>query len=170
MAIPDFQALMLPVLRASEVGEVKISDVVQSLADEFLLSEDERSELLPSGKQTTFANRVHWAKSYLGKAGLVELTRRAHFQITDRGREILAKPPQKIDIKFLRQFPEFVSFREAGNEAESDPSALAAVEAVQASGMTPDEIIRKAQAELDAEFSIYSLTSLRRLPNSSKDW
>lgn len=111
MAIPDFQTLMLPVLRSSEMGEVRISDVVQLLADKFQLTEDERSELLPSGKQTTFANRVHWAKSYLGKAGLVELTKRAHFQITDRGRDVLAKPPEKIDVHFLEQFPEFVLFR-----------------------------------------------------------
>jgi restriction system protein len=88
MAIPDFQTLILPVLRTAETVEMKISDVVESLADNFRLTEEERSELLPSGKQTTFANRVHWAKSYLGKAGLVELTRRAHFRITDRGREI----------------------------------------------------------------------------------
>ena len=84
MAIPDFQTLMLPVLRTAEAGEVKISDVVELLANEFQLTEEERSELLPSGKQTTFANRVHWAKSYLGKAGLVELTKRAHFCISDR--------------------------------------------------------------------------------------
>src|SRR6478609_3646731 len=115
MAIPDFQTLMLPVLRSSEMGEVKISEVVQLLADKFQLTEDERSELLPSGKQTTFANRVHWAKSYLGKAGLVELTKRAHFQITDRGREVLSNPPEKIDIRFLEQFPEFVLFRDASN-------------------------------------------------------
>jgi restriction system protein len=95
MAIPDFQTLMLPVLRSAESGEVKISDVVQSLADKFHLTQDERSELLPSGKQTTFANRVHWAKTHPGKAGLVELTRRAHFRITDRGRNVLAAAPQK---------------------------------------------------------------------------
>jgi len=68
LAIPDFQTLMLPVLRIAGAGEVKISDVVEKLAGEFSLSAEERSHLLPSGKQTTFANRVHWAKSYLGKA------------------------------------------------------------------------------------------------------
>lgn len=88
--IPDFQTVMLPVLRAAAVGEVRITDIVERLADEFGLSPEERAHLLPSGRQTTFANRVHWAKSYLGKAGLVELTRRAHFRITDRGREVLA--------------------------------------------------------------------------------
>ncbi|WP_175944231.1 restriction endonuclease [Caballeronia sp. BCC1704] len=154
MAIPDFQTLMLPVLRSSEMGEVKISDVVQSLADKFELTEDERSELLPSGKQTTFANRVHWAKSYLGKAGLVELTKRAHFKISDRGREVLANPPEKIDIHFLDQFPEFVLFRDAGNGSDNAGKDSPTVEAVQASGMTPDEIIRKAHAELDDELSL----------------
>jgi restriction system protein len=72
MAIPDFQSLMLPVLRIAAEGEVRISDVVARLASEFSLSPDELSKLLPSGRQTTFANRVHWAKSYLGKAGLVD--------------------------------------------------------------------------------------------------
>jgi restriction endonuclease Mrr len=74
MSIPDFQTLMLPVLRIAAEGEVRISDVVERLANDFPMSAEERSQLLPSGKQTTFANRVNWAKSYLGKAGLVELT------------------------------------------------------------------------------------------------
>jgi restriction system protein len=164
MAIPDFQTLMLPVLRSSEMGEVKISDVVQSLADKFQLTEDERSELLPSGKQTTFANRVHWAKSYLGKAGLVQLTKRAHFQISDRGRDVLASPPEKVDVHFLDQFPEFVLFREASNGTDNTGKASAAVEAVQASGMTPDEIIRKAHAELDDELSLDLLARVIAAP------
>lgn len=164
MAIPDFQTLMLPVLRSSEMGEVKISDVVQSLADKFQLTEDERSELLPSGKQATFANRVHWAKSYLGKAGLVQLTKRAHFQISDRGRDVLASPPEKVDVHFLDQFPEFVLFREASNGTDNTGKASAAVEAVQASGMTPDEIIRKAHAELDDELSLDLLARVIAAP------
>lgn len=151
MAIPDFQTLMLPVLRTAETGEMKISDVVESLADNFQLTEEERSELLPSGKQTTFANRVHWAKSYLGKAGLVELTKRAHFRITDRGREVLANPPERIDIHFLQQFPEFVLFRDAGSGTDKPADGPAAVEVVQTTGMTPDEMIRKAHRELEDE-------------------
>jgi restriction endonuclease Mrr len=86
MAIPDFQTLMLPVLRASANGEVKISDVLGLLGAQLSLTETKLSELLPSGKQTTFANRVNWAKSYLGKAGLIDLTRRGYFVISDGGR------------------------------------------------------------------------------------
>lgn len=164
MTIPDFQTLMLPILRCSEMGEVRISDVVQSLADKFQLTDDERSELLPSGKQTTLANRAHWAKSYLGKAGLVELTKRAHFKITDRGRNVLANPPKRIDIRFLEQFPEFVQFREASNGTDSTGNDSAVVEAVQASDMTPDEIIRKAHAELDDELGLDLLTRVISAP------
>ena len=103
MSIPDFQTLMLPVLRIAAEGEVRISDVVEKLAGDFALSDDERSHLLPSGRQTTFSNRVHWAKSYLGKAGLVELTKRAHFRITEDGRTVLAAPPERIDAIVARQ-------------------------------------------------------------------
>lgn len=83
--IPDFQTLMRPVLECVSLGEVRISDVVELLANKFGLTADERATLLPSGKQTTFANRVHWAKSSLRQAGRVEITRRGHFSITERG-------------------------------------------------------------------------------------
>ena len=81
MLIPDYQSLMLPVLAASAKGEVRIGQVVEKLADQMNLSPEERGELLPSGQQTVFSNRVHWAKSYLNKAGLIEITRRGHFRI-----------------------------------------------------------------------------------------
>lgn len=147
MSIPDFQTLMLPVLRMSAQGEVRISDVVARLSDEFALSAEDRSQLLPSGGQTTFSNRVHWAKSYLGKAGLVELTRRAHFRITERGRQVLANPPERIDIKFLNQFPSFQNFREAERAIADDVSNDANVDA--ATSYTPDEIMRNAHGQLE---------------------
>jgi restriction system protein len=77
MAVPDYQSLMLPVLLASSKGETRIGDVVNQLAEELKLSPEERGELLASGKQTLFGNRVHWAKTYLGKAHLIEITRRS---------------------------------------------------------------------------------------------
>jgi restriction system protein len=86
VSIPDFQTLMLPVLQIAAEGETRISDAVEKLAVEFALSPEERSHRPPSGTQTTFSHRVHWAKSYLGKAGLVELTKRAHFRITEEGK------------------------------------------------------------------------------------
>jgi restriction endonuclease Mrr len=114
--IPDFQTLMLPVLRIAAEGEVRVSDVVDRLAAEFALSPEERSHLLPSGTKTTFSNRIHWVKSHLGKAGLVELTKRAHFRITDQGREVLAGSPERIDIKYLNRFP---SYQQSGEPTKT---------------------------------------------------
>lgn len=150
MSIPDYQTLMLPVLRAASDGEVKIADVVERLADEFRLTPEERTELLPSGKQTVFSNRTHWAKTYLGKAGLVESTRRAHFRITDRGRNVLTKPPARIDIHFLDQFSEFVKFRSAGQDDSGKIDADSqSDENTQSTEMTPDEVIRTAHNRLE---------------------
>jgi len=161
MSIPDFQTLMLPVLRAATEGEVRISDVVELLADEFALSPDERSHLLPSGKQTTFANRVHWAKSYLGKAGLVELTRRAHFRITDLGREVLAAPPERIDIKYLDRCPGFRQFYDAERETDDGAGATAQRAEDAAATLTPDEIMRKAHRQLEAALADDLLQRIR---------
>jgi len=97
--IPDYQSLMRPVLERAAKGEVQISDVIDHLANEFNLTDAERNELLPSGKQARFANRVHWAKGYLKQADLVKTTKRGHFVITDRGKAALADPSATIDAQ-----------------------------------------------------------------------
>lgn len=159
MTIPDFQSLMLPVLRKSADGEISIQRVVDELASEFELSEDERAELLPSGRQTTFANRAHWAKSYLGKAGLIELTRRSHFAITDQGRGVLAAPPDRIDIPYLRRFPAFETFR-----FPSEDQTPSSSEEVVASSLTPDETMRQARDRLDADLGVELLSRIQAAP------
>jgi restriction system protein len=112
MAIPDYQTVMLPLLDfASDQKEHSIREAIEKLAEQFNLREAERKELLPSGRQATFDNRVAWARTYMKKAGLVESTRRGHFKITSRGLEALKKKPQAINVKFLQQYPEFVEFR-----------------------------------------------------------
>ena len=157
--IPDFQTLMLPVLRASEQGEVKIGDVVEQLANRFELTDQQRAELLPSGRQTTFANRVHWAKSYLGKAGLVQLTKRAHFKITAQGLATLAQAPSRIDIKFLMKFPEFQAFRFAETTETNLPAEKGEV-----SSLTPDEEMRRARDRIEAELGSDILSKIVSAP------
>ena len=93
MPIPDYQTLMLPVLRLAADGEISQSQCVEKLADEFELSEDERAEKLPSGRKGVLYDRVSWARTYMANAGLIETTRRAHFKITDRGKKIVATHP-----------------------------------------------------------------------------
>ena len=133
---------------AAKDGEVRIGDVVESLANSFALSSQQRAHLLPSGKQSTFAKRVHWAKSYLGKAALVESTKRGHFKITQRGAELLLNPPSRINIAFLQQYPECLIFkgsREGVSVAVQDESP--------APTLTPDEDMRRAHAQIERDLA-----------------
>jgi hypothetical protein len=124
MAVPDFQRLMLPLLKlASDGSEHTSSDAIEQLANEFQLSEAERKELIPSGQQARLNNRVGWASSYLRKAGLLRTVRWGTFQITDRGRTVLQSNPPTIDLRFLtNHFAEVVRFR--GEAAEDTPASF----------------------------------------------
>ncbi|MDR4508521.1 MAG: restriction endonuclease [Candidatus Brocadiaceae bacterium] len=111
MAIPDYQKIMLPLLKfSSDQQEHSLREAIDNLADYFDLSDEERRELLSSGQQTIFANRVGWARTYLKKATLFESTRRGYFRITERGINVLKENPQEINAKFLYQFDEFKKF------------------------------------------------------------
>jgi restriction system protein len=106
MAIPDFQSLMLPFLKAIGDGNDHAnSEITQALAQQYKLTEEELQQKLPSGESKLFYNRVAWAKAYLKKAGLLVSLSRTSFRITDQGTGVLAKNPPKIDIAFLKQFP-----------------------------------------------------------------
>lgn len=112
MPIPDYQTLMLPVLQlAADKTEHKFSEAVEILADQFKLSPEERNELLPSGSQAVFNNRVGWARSYLKQAGLLQSPKRGIFAITQKGLELLSNNPSNINISLLEQFPEFIEFK-----------------------------------------------------------
>ena len=152
MAIPDYQSLMLPVLKlASDGGEHRMSDVVNTLATQLKLTEAECDELLPSGKQAVFNNRVHWAKTYLAQAKLLISTRRAFFTITERGRSVLAENLERIDAKFLRRFDEFNAF--AGTDKTdiaTSPDVGPTVEEKAISQSTPDELLRATIKEVES--------------------
>ena len=115
--IPDFQTIMLPLLKCfGDHKEHSTSELVEHISNVFHLSEEQRKDLLPSGTQTTIYNRVIWAKTYLKKAGLIESTLRPYFKITERGFEILNNKPDRIDMKFLEQFPEYQEFKKLKKE------------------------------------------------------
>lgn len=110
MAIPDYQALTLPLLKKLADGEEhKHSNLIDELGSEFGLTEEELSKPLPSGTQKLFTNRVGWTRTYLKNAGLLDSPKRGFQQITDRGRTVLSQNPGRIDNKFLEQFPEFIA-------------------------------------------------------------
>ena len=163
MSIPDYQSLMLPVLVASSKGEVRIGSVVDQLADQVGLSPEDRSEPLPSGQQTVFSNRVHWAKSYLSKAQLVEITRRGYFRITPRGETVLQSAPQKIDNKFLMQFEEFRQFRDRSATA-AEPDGETPAPGLEDQKQTPDETMRLAYRQIETALIHDLLERIREAP------
>jgi restriction system protein len=163
MSIPDYQSLMLPVLDASSRGEVRIGEVAEELADKLGLSSEERSELLPSGKQTVFNNRVHWAKSYLSKANLVEITRRGYFRITPRGQAVLDSKPAHVDNKLLMQFEEFRQFRERSSAPEK-PDSQPTNPALEDQRQTPDESMRMAHRQIETALGHDLLKRIREAP------
>ena len=112
MAIPDFQSIMLPLLKLAGDGKARsLADSRDALAKVLGVGEEERRKLLPSGTQPVFNNRLAWASIYLHRAGLLIRPQRGWYQISDRGLAILEQKPERIDIKFLDQFPEFVEFK-----------------------------------------------------------
>ena len=159
-AVPDFQSLMLPVLRAAAAGEQHIGTLVERLADDLGLSEAARAALLPSGRQTIFRNRVHWARFHLTKAGLVEATRRGHFRLTGRGANVLAENPGRIDLRFLNRFEEFRQFRSRANDF--DTAASSAID--DSVGQTPNEVMRAAHQHIEAALAADLLDRVRAAP------
>lgn len=148
MAVPDFQTFMLPLLRIAADGHPhSLAGARDALAAEFKLTDTDRNELLPSGRQTKFSNRVVWAKSYLQRASLLSSPRRGHFQLSERGGNVLKNPPPRIDIKFLEQYPEFVEFRTAKSQADETPVSISAS---QEEAETPEEALEAAHVRMTA--------------------
>lgn len=142
MTIPDFQTIMLPLLDLSSDGkEHRFRDTVQSLAEQFRLSEEERLELLPSGRAPKFANRVGWATTHLSKAELIERPRRGYFKITGRGQSLLEEKPDSVNLKLLDRYPEHVAFRSKNTDTSK---SSVDTERQQEEASTPAETIDEA--------------------------
>lgn len=110
--VPDFQTVMRPTLAALEDGEPHtLQQIRESVAVNLQVSQDDQEQLLPSGKQTTYSNRVAWALTHMGKAGLVIRPARAQYALTDCGRDVLHSHPERVDMAVLSQFDEYQAFR-----------------------------------------------------------
>ncbi|CAI8997078.1 restriction endonuclease [Pseudomonas sp. IT-P291] len=144
MAIPDFQSVMRPVL--AEVADglpISLKALREQVVEQFQLSEDERHEMLPSGRQTVINNRIGWARTYLNKAGLLSIPSKGLVQITERGREALQTGPQRITIGWLKRYPEFSAFH--GARPDNDTPS---VQAEPVENITPDEQLAQAHQAL----------------------
>ena len=151
--IPTYEEIMLPLLKNIADGkEHSLSETVDALAKSFGLSDEELRELLPSGRQPVFRNRVGWARTYMKKAGLLTSTKRAHFKITDRGIKLLQENPTEITAKLLTRYDEFVEFKTISREKENEP--ISGVEHVIVdSDQTPEESLEYAYQKLRSELS-----------------
>lgn len=149
MAVPDYQSLMLPVLRLAAEGDWRVPKAAERIADQLGLTEEEREDILPSGRQRVLHNRIHWAKFYMGKAGLIESPKRGLFRATAEGKALLAKNPAVIDNDALKAYPAFVAFLEAGAGGQVKAEESAA-KAAAGSAATPEEQIDAAQAVLQS--------------------
>lgn len=155
MAVPDFQSMMLPFLGLlSDRQKHGYSEIAALLADHFRLSQDEKNELVPSGKQSRLINRVHWVSTYFKKAKLVESADRGTFRITDRGLELLSRKLDRIDMKTLDEYPEYVAFRNQKNRAgrgentSPDPFVEPPVDS-----KTPDEVLEDSYNTIRANLA-----------------
>lgn len=145
MTVPDFQTVMLPLLQTVADGaELTLRNAIDLLAKQFNLTEKQLQALLPSGRQAIFDNRVGWAKTHLVKAGLLESPRRAYFQITARGQEVLQSKPAELNMNYLRRYAEYNEFLKPTATAKEGTSAQKLEQQVVQASATPDEILEAA--------------------------
>lgn len=161
MTIPDYQTLMLPLLRlASDQQEHRFREAVDTLAEKLKLTEVERSELLPSGQQPVFNNRVGWARTYMKQAGLLDSSKRGFFRITDSGLQLLATNPNRIDLNVLERYPEFIEFKSRRRSNDSD----APTESTYAD--TPEDALSSAYQTLRNNVEVQLLDEINQLSPS----
>jgi len=155
--IPDYQTIILPLLKfLVDEQEHSLQETIENISNQFNLSEEERRELLPSGQQPIIHNRVGWARTYLKKAGLIESTRRGYFRITHRGTEVQKRNIDRIDVSFLKEFPEFRVFLNSHKSRKVTEGIL-----VEESELTPKEILSNAIEALRSELADELLEQLK---------
>lgn len=161
MAIPDYQTIMLPLLKfLGDKKEHSTREAIEILANQFNLSPEERRELLPSGQQAIFNNRVGWARTYMKKATLIDSTRRGFLIITQRGLDTLGKKPKKIDVNFLEQFKEFREFRAIRREKQTEQTEI------EEQTKTPEEILSNVYQNLRNNLAKDLLQQIKNSPPS----
>ena len=163
MAIPDYQSFFMPLLRyAGDGASHRLGDAYEDLSSEFGLTQEERKELLPSGRQPVVNNRIGWAKTYLVKAGLLESVRRGYFAITDRGKTVLEENPEKLDVKYLCRFSEFVEFqRPSGVAGTASAEEIESTATDNSSSTNPEEALESAYQSLKRALAAELLQTIK---------
>ena len=161
--IPDFQTIMLPFMQHIADGEEhSTTETHDFLAQKFNLSENELNQYLPSGNQKTFYNRVFWAKAHLKMAGLIDNIKRGHFIITNRGKQALSQKPNAINIKFLKQFPEYLE-NSRKNRADEKINVVETENDIE-SNATPEEILESNYLKVRNNLASEILSKIKSSP------
>lgn len=171
MAIPDYETLMLPVLKLFADGATNVAACIPSLQKQFDITEVEAAELIPSGRTTVLQSRAHWARTYLAKAGLLMSPKRNQHVITDLGRQVLASDPREIDNDMLSGFEGFAVWIERsrqGSDTEQTQTGVTSVRpTVDASPIderqTPEDVMSAAASLMDAALRDELLAVLHQL-------
>jgi restriction system protein len=165
LPVPDFQTWFLPLLTRVADGKThKMADLYEQLADDLGLTPEDRAQMLESGKQAVYENRIGWARTYLKKAGLLEAPSRGVIAITQRGRDVAAAPPPKLNVSYLRHYPEFVEF----HTYKPDPAVSIAVEDTPAidAKETPQDTLDRVRKQLHAQLAAELVERVKQEPPS----
>ena len=163
MPVPGFQQLMLPALRALSDGkETPISNVRERVVASEGLTPSDLSEMLPSGRQTVFTNRVSWAVIFMERAGLVQRPSRGVYQLADEGKKVLQRAPKRVNLELLSEYPSFVEWRKRANE--SSGTSKDGSEKDQEITETPEELMDRADRQLGGELQADVLERIRNAP------
>lgn len=159
MAIPDYQTIMLPLLRLVKAdGPISNQTAIEKISDEFKLTKEERLELLPSGQQEKITNRVIWARTYLKKAGLIDSPSRGVNVITEEGIKLLSENPPLINVKLLKRYPAFLEFQ---NLTKKDSDEVKPTSLVETSDETPEEVLESSFLNLKQNLMSELLTKIK---------
>jgi len=165
VAVPEFQAFLLPLLQLAADGNIHtLQEAYVAMAKHFHLSEEDQQTLLPSGKQVVYKNRVSWARSFLGKALLLESPKRGQFSLSERGKKLLAENPKTLRVKHLMNYPEFKKFQTAKSGKNRKTGRN---ENVEERTTTPEEIFEAAFQELQSSLAD---ELLQQITNNSPDF
>ena len=165
--LPTYQDAMLPLLRFAEKASAPVSvlEALPQVAAMMGLTDEQLAERLPSGAQGAFHNRLHWAKHYMTRAGLLESTKRGRFQLTDEGRQVLATDPAVVNTAFLATIPAFKEWKDGAVTADGDTVSIPTVTAADVEA-TPEERIEQARRELEANLKADLLDRVRQMDPS----
>jgi restriction system protein len=162
MGIPDFQSFFYPFLKlSSDKKEHSLSEVRDFMTEYFPLTDEDKSEKVPSGTQSKFDNRIYWTKSYFIKAKLISQTKRGHFIITDRGSDFYSKFKDSITINDLKEFAEFKEFSQGSNHNSEITSTIEKVETSISENKTPLEKLEESYLFIHKELAIELLDKIK---------